>query len=60
MNEITTQGVMRDLALVKQGSYSQVAGDVLDHVLHDFARFAQTTVRATTTFFSGSRSPSAV
>ena len=52
MNEITTQGVMRDLALVKQGSYSQVAGDVLDHVLHDFARFAQTTVRATTTFFS--------
>lgn len=52
MNEITTQGVMRDLALVKQGSYSQVAGDVLDHVLYDFLRFAATTLRATTTFFS--------
>lgn len=52
MPEITTQGVMRDLALVKQGSYSQVAGDVLDHVLHDYTRFAATTVRATTTFFS--------
>lgn len=52
MSSLTTQGVMRDLALVKQGSYSSVAGDVLDHVLYDFARFAATTVRATTTFFS--------
>src|SRR4051812_33575108 len=52
MDQITTQSVMRDLALVKQGSYSQVAGDVLDHVVWDFNRFAATTARATTTFFS--------
>lgn len=49
---LTTQGVMRDLALVKQGSYSDVAGDVLDHVLFDYSRFAATTLRANTTFFS--------
>lgn len=49
---LTTQGVMRDLALVKQGSYSDVAGDVLDHVLYDYTRFAATTLRANTTFFS--------
>lgn len=52
MPEVVTSGVMRDLELIKQGSYSQVSGDVLKHVLYDTLRFAAATVRATTTFFS--------
>lgn len=51
MPEVVTSGVMRDLELIKQGSYSQVSGDVLKHVLYDTQRFASS-VRATTTFFS--------
>lgn len=52
MPELVTSGVMRDLELIKQGSYSQVSGDVLKHVLYDTLLFTATTARATTTFFS--------
>ena len=52
MAELVTSGVMRDLELIKQGSYSQVSGDVLKHVLYDTLRFTATTARPTSTFFS--------
>lgn len=45
-------GVMADLQRVKAGSYSQVSGDVLDHVLYDEVLFAATTARASTSFFT--------
>lgn len=45
-------GVMADLKRVKAGSYSQVSGDVLDHVLYDTLQFAATTVRPTSSFFT--------
>lgn len=45
-------GVMADLQRVKAGSYSQVSGDVLDHVLYDQVVFAATTARASTSFFT--------
>lgn len=51
MDSIET-GIQRDLRMVKQGSYSQVSGDVLDHVLYDNVLFAATTARASTTFFT--------
>ncbi len=44
--------VLEDLNLVKQGSYSQVSGDVLDHVLYDEMLFAATTCRPSTSFFT--------
>jgi hypothetical protein len=46
------KGVMADLQRVKAGSYSQVSGDVLDHVLYDEVLFAATTARASTSFFT--------
>lgn len=45
-------GVMADLKRVKSGSYSQVSGDVLDHVLYDTLQFQASTVRASSTFFT--------
>lgn len=45
-------GVMADLKRVKAGSYSQVSGDVLDHVLYDTLQFVNTTVRPTSSFFT--------
>ena len=51
MDPIKT-GIMRDLELVKAGSYSQVSGDVLDHVLYDQVQFQATTCRANTSFFT--------
>lgn len=45
-------GVMADLKRVKAGSYSQVSGDVLDHVLYDNVLFAATTARSSTSFFT--------
>ena len=47
-----TEQILRDLALIKQGSYDKLTGDALDHTIYDEWRFAATTVRATTTFFS--------
>lgn len=44
--------IMRDLKLVKKGSYSEVSGDVIDHVLYDSVLFQSTTVRAQTNFFT--------
>ena len=44
--------IMADLQRVKSGSYSQVSGDVLDHVLYDQVLFAATTARASTSFFT--------
>jgi hypothetical protein len=44
--------LLYDLALVNEGSYSKVSGDVLDHVVYDELLFAQTTARATSTFFT--------
>ncbi len=52
MVDPTLTGIMRDLALVKAGSYSQVSGDVLDHVLYDQVLFQATTARASTSFFT--------
>lgn len=51
MDAIET-GIARDLKMVKQGSYSQVSGDVLDHVLYDSVLFQSSTVRAQTNFFT--------
>lgn len=45
-------GIAQDLQWVKQGSYSQVSGDVLDHVLYDEVLFQATTARASTSFFT--------
>lgn len=45
-------GIMNDLKMVKAGSYSQVSGDVLDHVLFDMIPFQATTARGTTNFFT--------
>jgi len=45
-------GIAQDLQWVKQGSYSNVSGDVLDHVLYDEVLFQATTVRANTSFFT--------
>lgn len=45
-------GLMTDLQRVKAGSYSQVSGDVLDHVLYDSVLFAATTARPSTSFFT--------
>lgn len=44
--------IMADLQRVKAGSYSQVSGDVLDHVLYDSMIFAAITARASTSFFT--------
>ncbi len=44
--------VQSDIDLVKLGSYSQVSGDVLDHVLYDEMLFAATTARPSTSFFT--------
>jgi len=45
-------GIAQDLQWVKQGSYSNVSGDVLDHVLYDEVLFQATTARANTSFFT--------
>lgn len=45
-------GIAQDLQWVKQGSYSNVSGDVLDHVLYDEVLFQATTARASTSFFT--------
>jgi len=44
--------LLYDLAMVNEGSYSKVAGDVLDHVVYDELLFQATTARATSTFFT--------
>lgn len=51
MADAIESGIMRDLRMVKAGSYSQVSGDVLDHVLYDHVLFQAATARAQTSFF---------
>lgn len=52
MEQVVTSQIMKDLLQIKQGSYSGVSGDILDHTAYDTALFAATTIRATTTFFT--------
>lgn len=52
MDQVITSSVANDLSLLKNGSYSSVSGDVLDHTVYDSQLFQATTARATTTFFT--------